>query len=362
MTASQKPSQVRRFRLAAKDREYLTANLAMLIKAAVPLTDALRSLADTTTSLLFKRAVAQVLRDIDDGLPLWKSLERSGVVSSQTLALVHLGEESGNLAGNLQAAAVQEQKQRVFRSKVRAALLYPAFVLTLTVVIGLGISWFLLPTLSQTFTQLHVHLPLITRVFLDYGTFLKQNGVWMVPSTCLAIMLLVYVFFVAPKTRHIGNALLFYVPGVSRLLYEIEIAQFGYMLGTLLSSGLSVTQSLDLLADSTVAIRYRKLYLYLRKSIDDGYDFRASFVGYTSAAKLFPATVQQVLIAGERSGSLAEALQAIGNNYEIKVDISANNLEVILEPILLVIVALGVLALAIAVILPIYTLTSGLSA
>lgn len=360
---AQKSSQqkAKKFHLAYKDREYLTANLALLLKAAVPVGEALRSLSETTKSQVFKDATAHMQRDIDDGLPLWQALDRAGVVSEQTLALVRLGEESGNLIGNLQVAVKEEAKQRVFRSKVRSALLYPTFVLGLTFVVGLGVAWFLLPRLSETFTQLHVQLPLISRVFLNVGLFLKHDGVWAVPGILVGLILLLYIVFAAPHTKRLGSALLFRLPGISRLLYEVEIARFGYLLGTLLDAGLSITQSLDLLVRSTTAHRYQELYRYLRKSLDDGISFRQALPKYPHAGKLLPSAVQQLVMAGERSGSLAETLRTVGDNYEAKADVSTENLEVILEPILLVVVWLGVLGLAIAVILPIYKLTSGLS-
>ncbi len=360
MTNKAKPSH-KKFRLSPKDREYLTTNLALLMKAAVPIGEALDSLAKTTKSKLFKSAVVQMLRDVDNGLPLWKVLDRSGVVSEQTLALARLGEESGNLAANLQVAAKQEAKQRLFRSKVRSALLYPTFVLSLMTLVGVGVAWFLLPKLSETFTQLRVQLPLITRIFLDLGIFLKNDGLWAVPSMLVGIAVSFYIIFAAPKTKQFGNALLFHMPGVSQLLYQVEIARFGYLLSTLLNAGLSVTRALDLLEHSTSTPRYQKLYRYLRQALDDGYSFRTALPGYKAAEKLLPATVQQLLIAGEHSGSLAETLATVGADYEAKADISTDNLEVILEPILLVIVALGVLGLAVAIILPIYKLTSGLS-
>ncbi|HEX3568776.1 MAG TPA: type II secretion system F family protein [Candidatus Saccharimonadales bacterium] len=352
---------VKKYHLPAREREYLTTNLALLLKAAVPIGEAFDSLSSTSKSRVFRAAMAHMKQDIDDGMPLWRALERSGVMPAQTLVLIRLGEESGNLTTNLDVAARQEAKQRTLKSKVRSALIYPIFVLGLTGTIGLGVAWFLLPRLSQTFSQLNVKLPLISRVFLDIGTFLKERGLYAVPLGLIALIFLLYILFAAPKTKAIGNWLLFHLPGISRLMYEVEVSRFGYLLGTLLNAGLSVTESLELLEQSTTARHYQRFYHYLRNAFDEGYGFRAALPKYKAAARLLPPAVQQLLIAGERSGALAETLRTVGNSYEEKADISTQNLEVILEPILLVIVWLGVLGVAIAVILPIYKLTSGLS-
>jgi type IV pilus assembly protein PilC len=347
--------------LRAKDRIYFTANLALLFEAAVPVGDIFSSLQETSKSRSFIRALVQMRRDIEEGRPLWKALDRAGIVSDQTLALVELGEESGNLVKNLQIAAKQEEKQHMLRAKIGSALLYPGFVFAITFAVGLGVAWFLLPRLAETFSQLHIELPLVTRVVIGVGSFLGSNGAWFVPSLAVALALLAYVLFVARPTRNVGQRLLAHVPGISRLLHEVEIARFGYLLGTLLDAGLSITQSVQMLQESTASPQFRKFYGYLYDSFEDGYSLHASLQKYKAGNKLLPPAVQQMIFAGERSGNLSSVLLSVGTTYEEKSDITTQNLEAILEPILLIIVWLGVLIVAVAVILPIYSLVGGLN-
>ena len=358
--ADQKIPRGRRFRIGSKDRAYLTANLSLLLKSAVPVGDALKSLQETSHSPQLNKALEQMQDDIDEGMPLWQALDRSGVVSTQTLALIRLGEQSGNLTENMSVAADQEEKQRIFRAKVRSALLYPAFVLSMTVIVGLGVAWFLLPKLAATFSQLQVTLPGISRVLIGFGLLLKDHGVWLVPLGIGVLVGAGYLLFAAPKTKSIGQRLLFHIPGVSKLLREVEVARFGYLLGTLLQAGLSITQALQLLHDATTASQYKKLYLHLLDAFEDGYGFRASLSAYKQSDKLLPSAVQQMIIAGEQSGALPETLTTVGEIYEKKADTSTQNLETVLEPILLVFVWLGVMGVAVAVILPIYSLVGGL--
>lgn len=347
-------------RLKARDRAYFTANMALLLRAAVPLGEIFASLKETSRSRRFIKALDQMQRDVDEGMPLWKVLERSRIVSQQTLALVRLGEESGNLARNLQIAAMQEEKQNVLRSKILSALLYPAFVFGVTIMVGLGVAWFLLPRLAETFSQLHVPLPLISQIVINIGSFLGQNGVWFVPLVVVVLALLVYILFANRHTRALGSQLLSRTPGISRLLQEIEVARFGYLLGTLLQAGLSVTESLRLLQEAAATPSYKRFYGYLYQSFDDGFNMQSSLKKYKNSSRLLPSAVQQIVIAGERSGNLPEALLNVGTIYEAKSDTTTQNLESILEPILLVIVWLGVLIVAVAVILPIYSLVGGL--
>lgn len=347
-------------RLRAKDRAYFTANLAILLQATVPLGDIFTSMQQTSHSRNFIKALDNMKADVGEGMPLWKVMDRARIVSQQTLALVKMGEESGNLVQNLQIAAKQEEKQRVLRSKVTTAMLYPTFVFGITLVVGVSVAWFLLPRLAETFAGLGVNLPIITVIVIGIGNFLAQNGYWFMPSAAVVIALSIYFLFIARSTRNIGNSLLFHTPGISRLMQEVEIASFGYLLGTLLNSGLSITQALKMIQDTTQITAYKKFYQYLYQAFDDGYGLKESLKKYKTVEKLLPPTVQQIAIAGESSGSLPQALIDVGSIYEQKSDSTAQNLQAILEPILLVIVWLGVLAVAVAVILPIYSLVGGL--
>lgn len=346
---------------AFKDREYFSENLALLLKSAVPISQTLEALTATSRTAGMKKALTAMQADIEAGFSLADALERSGIVSNQTLALVRLGERSGRLVENLQLAAQQEEKRHIFRSKVRSALIYPIFVLGVTMVVGMGVAWFLLPRLSATFTQLHAKLPFVSKVLIGFGQFLKLHGFVAVPIAVVVMALLGYVLFFAPGTRRVGQQLLFVLPGIGRLRREIEIAQFGYLLGTLLTAGLPVTQAVTLLEKATSMPQYQELYRYLASSLDDGFGFKESLMRYKKSSALLPPAVQQIVIAGERSGSLSEVLLTVGRTYEQKADITTENLETILEPILLLFVAGGVLTVAVAVILPIYALIGGLN-
>ncbi len=356
-----KPKKLSPRRFPFKDREYFVENLALLLKAAVPLGQALASLEQTSRSKEMKNALHEMQADIEAGEALAITLERSGLVGTQTLALVRLGEQSGHLVENMQLAAEQEEKRHFFHSKVRSALIYPTFVLSLTLIVGLGVAWFLLPRLSTTFTQLAVSLPAISKAMIGFGIFLREHGLVAVPSALFVAVGIGYMLFSAPRTKFIGQALLFKTPGIARLMREVEVAQFGYLLGTLLDAGLPITKAVRLLGQSTTANRYRKFYEYLAQSLEDGQSFQQGLAGYNKISDLLPPSVQQMVIAGEHSGSLSQVLRTIGRTFEQKSDVTTQNLQSILEPILLVIVWVGVMAVAVAVILPIYSLVGGLN-
>lgn len=347
--------------MRAKEREFFTANLAMLLKAAVPVGEAIESLIDTSESNTMKKALQKISADIDQGISLSKALERSKLVSRQTLTLIEIGEQSGNLVENLLVGAEQEQKQRLFRSKLRSAMIYPAFVLGITFVVGLGIAWFLLPKLAETFSQLKVALPPISQALIGFGVFLRDNGIWAIPSIIGGILVFGFVVGSVPFLKNLSMRLLLHLPGIGKLAHELEVARFGYMLSTLLEAGLPVTRSLELLEKATNSPPYQHFYKFLASSLKNGDSFKQSFKNYHAINRLIPANARQVIVAGERSGSLSTTLGIVGTTYDAKVEATTKNFEVIIEPVLLVIVWVGVMAVAVAVILPIYSLIGGLN-
>jgi type II secretory pathway component PulF len=163
-----------------------------------------------------------------------------------------------------------------------------------------------------------------------------------------------------PKSKFLGEYIVFSVPGVKGLLLEVEVARFGYLLGTLLEAGLPVTRAIDSLASASEVIRYKRFYIHLRDSVDMGNSFQKSFASYKKIDVLIPQPMQQLTVSGEQSGNLNKTLIKIGQMYEMKSDTTTKNLTIIMEPILLVIVWAGVVCVAFAVILPIYSLVGGI--
>ena len=345
----------------SKERDLFIENLSMLVLSGMSIVGALASIIKQTKSAGMKAILERILQEIEAGSPVWKSLDKTGFFKGYTISLIRLGEESGNFAENLKVVALEEEKDREFKSKVKSALMYPVFVLVLTGVVGIGISWFILPKLAKIFYDLKLALPLITKVLLAFGLFLSKHGLIAVPLGAIVISLIAYIVFFNAKTKFIGEAIIFSIPGIKTLLIEVEVARFGYLLGTLLDAGLPVTKAIDSLAGASEVIRYKKFYLALRESIDAGNSFQKSFALYKDADKLVPQPIQQLIFSGEQSGNLNKTLIKVGQVLEAKSDTTTKNLTIIMEPILLVIVWAGVVSVAFAVILPIYSLVGGLN-
>jgi type IV pilus assembly protein PilC len=343
----------------AEEKAYMIEYLSMLIGSGMDVATSLRAIQDDLKAKWLRVMVEAVRIEIESGIAIWRALAKINFLPPHVISLVRIGEESGRLSENLQAIVVQQQKERQFKGKLRSAMMYPIFVMSLTAFVGIGIAWFILPRLATVFDQLHMELPLITRMLIATGLFLQDYGVYAVPGSIVVILIMMYILFGMKKTKFIGQWMLFIMPGIRGLIREVELSRFGFVMGTLLNAGLPIVDAVNSLKEATVFFQYKKLYGALAKAIDEGETFHHVFKSNVKFRRLVPASIQQMIITSEQTGRLPETLENIGRIFEVKTDTSTKNLAVILEPILLVVVWVGVVGVALAIVLPIYSLIGG---
>lgn len=339
-----------------KERSYFIENLSILISSGVNISEALSIIEEGLKSKKFKERVLEIKKKIDSGFSFWESLSALNIFSSRDISLIKIGESSGHLAENLTILSNQYEKEKFFRNKVFSALLYPSIVLFMVLVIAIGMTWFLLPRLAIIFSQLDIELPILTKAMISIGLFIQDYGSIFFPSLITIIILLFYFIFIYKKTKHLGQSFLFNFFITKKLILESELARFGFILGTLLQSGFSIIESIKTLEDSANYWYYKRIYQHINTKIAEGKSLKESIITYPKITKYIPLPIQQIIFVGEKSGKLADSLLKVGQKYEAKLDLTTKNLTVALEPILLVIVWLGVLFLAIAIILPVYNL------
>jgi type II secretory pathway component PulF len=339
-----------------KERDYILENVALLISAGIGIAESVSIVSEGLKSKVLKKILTKVVSSLDDGVPFWKSLDSVGLFADNYINLIKVSEQSGRMVESLKMIVLQQQKERTLKSKVRLAMMYPIIVSGLIVIIGLGISWFILPKLMTAFSGMNVKIPLVTRVMMDFGVFLQNYGYIFVPSFIFGLFLTFYIFFVNKNTRFIGQNILIRTPVARDIIKQTEISRMGFVLSSLLNSGMPVIDSLESLIKTSTYSKYTNLYKFIYSKVNDGFSFKNSLSLFKGSTKLIPLPIQQMIIAGEKSGNLPGVLGKVSQIYEEKVDTSTANLAIILEPILLIIVFLGVLAIALAVILPIYSM------
>lgn len=339
-----------------ESKDSLLENLALLLSAGMDLIASLEAVKSEAGSWRMRRLIEVLQEEINNGQPFWLALAGTKAFSSQAQSLIKIGEESGRLVENLKVVVLQQQKERQFSSKLSSAMIYPGFIMIVTISVGLGIAWFVLPNLARVFASLNVELPLITRLLIDAGLFVNQYGSIVIPLSIAGLIFLAYIIFFFKPTKVLGQFIARHTLGIKKLILQTEVARFGFVLGTLLSAGMPLLSALQSMSDATEYRVYRKFYKFMAVEVEAGNSFKKCFDAYRGVNQLIPKSIQQLIVAGERSGNLSDTLIKIGEIFEEKIEMTTKNLSILLEPILLFIVWLGVLAVAIAVILPIYSL------
>src|SRR3972149_7100504 len=364
-TATKKPPQKRSrspFNIGFRqEKDYFIENLAMLLTSGMTMIQAIEAVKSETKTAKMLKIMTDLEEEINSGSALWRALAKLKIFPDYIISLVRVGEQSGRLAENLKMIVEERRKDRIFKSQIYSATMYPILILLMALIVGTGIAWFILPKLASVFKQLRIDLPITTRALIALGEFLGQYGIYVVPFFLLFTIFLVYFLFFNSKTKHLGQGLLFRLPGTKRLILEIEISRFGYILGNLLEAGLPISDALSSLKGVATFRAFKKLYGYFEVSIAEGNSFKKTFANLPKINNLISNPLQQMIVAGEQSGNLSDVLLKIGKIYEEKINLTTKNLAIILEPVLLIIVWVVVLLIALSVIMPIYSLIGGMN-
>ncbi|MBC7766674.1 type II secretion system F family protein [Arenimonas sp.] len=338
------------------DSNFFIQNLSVLIGAGMSVSEALQSVYAEVRGIRMKSVLREIIDGVDEGLTLSSAIERTNIISPHTLALIKLGELSGRLSENLEVTAIQNEKEATFRSRVRSALAYSSFVLIISLVVGVGVAWFVLPKISKFFADLNAPLPKITKIIIAVGDFLQVYGFIFIPMFIGIFVIMFYFLFSFPKTKFIGHTLLFHMPIIKHLILETEVARFGFLSGTMIRAGVPLHMVFELLPGTTTFKNYAVVYSHISDEILDGASFQKIFSESKKADKLIPLPVRQMMVAAEQSGALAETLIKIGGMYEAKVDATSRNIPAFLEPALLLFIGGLVGLLAVGILMPIYQL------
>lgn len=340
---------------AGKERLAIIQNLATMMNAGLPLVDSLKTLRLEMRSKPVKKLMQRVVDSVENGSPFWRALDAQHFFSPHAIALIRIGEESGDLAENMEYLAAQQEKDQALRSKVKMAMIYPSIVIVLMFIVVMGLGLFVLPNLVQVLFSLNVELPLVTRVVIEFTEIFTTYGTVIVPGSVGGVIVLIILAKFTPL-RVVSQWIIFRIPGIGRLAREATIARFGVILGGLLKAGVPLVEALHSLAEVTPIVSYRKFYVHLLEHITIGDSFAKSFAALHKSGKLLPPSVQQLVMTGERSGSLSEILLKIASIYEKKANETAQKLPVILEPIILLFIGALVGTIAFAIIIPIYSI------
>ncbi len=342
-------------RVKNKDRVVFLRQLSIMVNAGLPLVEALKSLARESGNATFKQVLESVSRDVEGGLSFSESLKKhTDVFPEIYVNMVKVGEQSGEIDRALNDLADQQEKDYELVARIRSALAYPIFILASLIVVGAVMVAFVMPQLSGLFSEAGANLPFFTKLLIDFSVFIK-NFWWLIVLLVLIFGMGGYYYTKTPTGRNSWDSLKIRAPIVGKLVQKIYIARFASLLKTLEKSGLPIVKSLLITANSIPNVHYRKALEKSAKDVENGIPLATSL-----DKKYFPLLVIQMVKVGEHTGKLDEVLGKMEEFFGRDVDVAAKTLSSLLEPVLMVIIALGVGAVVASVILPIYNLAGAL--
>jgi type IV pilus assembly protein PilC len=341
-------------KIKQKDLVMFFRQFAVMIEANVTIVESLKTLVDQTKNISLQKLISDLAYDVDSGYLLSDAMaKRSDIFSEFYINIIRSGETSGKLEEVLNYLADEVEKNYDMVSKIKNAMIYPIFIITALVGVGVFMMVFVLPELIVVIEESGGELPISTRIVIAVSNFL-QSYLWLVIILLIAA---VFGFKYISKTKRGGailDAIRIRLPVFGNLFRLIYIVRFTRSLGTLLKGGVNISKSLEISARVVKNQVYKGLINDTLRAVNDG----NSIVAVFEKSSDIPVMVTQMMAIGEQAGKLDDVLDRITEFYNKEINTILANLTTIMEPLIMVILAVGVGIMVAAVILPMYNLAS----
>lgn len=332
-------------------------NFSVMIKSGLTIPEAL-DISISQANGKLKKILQAVYQAVQQGNSLADGLAKfPNQFKEFYIDVVRVGETAGSLEGNLNHLSLQIEKEITLKRKIKAALIYPIFVLLSTFILGIVLATFVLPRLAKLLYSLDVELPLPTRIILWVSKVFQLYGLWI----SLGIIFIVVAGYFILRIKFIKpfwHMLLIFFPLAGSTTKTYNLARFNRNLYVLLKSGLPINESITSLMRVMDNAVYRRALQDCKKSIEQGKSLADALGKHPN---LFPPMVVRMINVGEKSGRLEEILAYLSVFYEDELENVTKNLSSIIEPLLLVAIGLIVGFVGLSIITPIYRITGSVS-
>jgi type IV pilus assembly protein PilC len=323
-----------------------------MIQAGVPIIETLKALQKQSQKEKLKKVLGELVYDIEAGESLSIAFGKHPTVFNQfILGIVRIGEASGKLGGSLDAIANQLEEEYGFQRKVRAALIYPIFVLVLVIVLVLVMFTYVLPQLVGLFADANVPLPLPTRILIGITNFL--TGYYPILITvCIALGLLFRSWIRTAEGRYTFTTMMLGIPVLKEIIQKVYLARMTSVLTTLFASDVPILEALTLTREAIGNRVYQRILDDTIQAVKDG----ASISYVWGNEPYIPPMLTTMVSVGERSGEISKSFQLANKFFTRDVSDILETITILLEPILIIILGIGVGIIVGSVLLPIYNL------
>ncbi|MDA8596810.1 type II secretion system F family protein [Candidatus Pacebacteria bacterium] len=344
-------------RVKQDDLVMTTRNLGSMITAGLALTRALSVIERQTSNPKLKGIMKQIQADINAGEPFNAALAKfPKVFDDLYVAMVRAGEESGQLSETLQVLGLQMERSSSLKKKIKGAMIYPAIVITILVIIGILMMIYVMPSITDTFVKLDIDLPATTQFLINTSNFINNNFFLFIGMLIGSVVGVIY-FFRTKIGKKIFSWLVVRLPVIGKLAKEANAARTARTLSSLLSSGVDIVRAINITEDVVQNVYYKKVLAEAAEKVEKGTALSEPFIANT---KLYPVLVGEMILVGEETGQISQMLKQLAEFYETEVEQKTKDLSTIIEPILMVVIGGTVGFFALAVITPIYGISDAI--
>lgn len=341
-------------RITTGDITTFTRQLATMVNAGLPLTEALLILRSQSKGSL-QKVVAKVLSDVEEGEPLSSALAKHPRVFSKTYtSLVRSGETGGVMDEVLKKLAENLEKQQEFRGKVKGALIYPVVIVIGMISVAMVMLVFVIPRLTTLYDQFDADLPLATKILIAISNFMVNFWPLLLVVIGVGIYgLKAYANTKAGKKKF--DQILLSLPIVGNLQQEVLLTELTRTLSLMINSGVSILEGLDIAAQVAGNVVISEALEDIYKLVEKGFPLAFAFSRHPEA---FPFILSQMVAVGEETGKMDEVMAKVSHVFEVESEQKVKSLTSAIEPVILIILGVGVAFLVVSIIMPIYNLTT----
>ena len=338
-------------KISKKDLAIFSRQLAVMVQSRVPITQSLKNLAIQTKSVSFKEKILKIAQLVEEGNPLSESFSTfPEVFNVFYVSLIKTGEASGKISESLYYLSDHLEREADISSQITSAMIYPAFVISVLLVVIPMVIIFVMPRLVDLLKQTTSKPPAFTQMMIDFYAFLANYGWVILVAFVLLIIFIIYYFTTkGGKARYDQFSLK--IPFFGGFLRKIFLVRFAESLSTLIGAGLSINNALKITRDTVGNSVYRDILTETEDRVSQGERISAVLSKYPDYA---PPFVVQMIQVGEETGTLDKNLMEIVNFYNKEVKRAIETFTALLEPVLIIFLGIVVALLAISVIEPLY--------
>lgn len=341
------------FGVKSNDIVLFTRQLSTMISAGLPLANALNILSQQSKADM-ARLVGAILQDIEGGLSFADALAKHPKeFGTMYIQLIRAGEIGGVLDDVLGRLADNMEKSSQFRAKTKGALIYPVIVILAMIVVGIIMMIFVIPKMTDLYKDFDAELPLMTQILISTSDFFVRFW-WLVGGLLFGGITFFLKWKKTDSGRHTFDKALMSIPLIGPLIEKIALTEFTRTLALLLNSGVSLLQALEIVTTGVDNIIYQDALQECAKQVEKGVSLSQALSRYSD----FPPILQQMVAVGEETGKLDDVLRKLSVYFEQESEQAVKNMTAAIEPMIMIVLGIGVGALVIAVIMPIYNLTS----